>query len=152
MSFCLKSWLTGYALGLSGKPLPLSGGEPVAYLYNGVRLPKLPEWDKEKYPNAMITDGIHTTVTGIGVATVLNLGTFHYEWNQYGRYQFNMKDCALYKLIDNKWVLSYEGDRNLILNPDEERTTDYVLWTDTDIVSSTGSVWLAASEPIPVYE
>lgn len=37
-SFCLKSWLTGFALGMAGKPLPLAPvrKESIAYLYNGV--------------------------------------------------------------------------------------------------------------------
>ena len=41
----LRSWLTGYTLGLAGKPIPICvKREPVAYLYNGVRLPKFPDY------------------------------------------------------------------------------------------------------------
>lgn len=50
----MNSFLKGLALGLAGKPLALAK-QPVAYLYNGVRLPKLPEWDRVAYPYAVIT-------------------------------------------------------------------------------------------------
>jgi hypothetical protein len=49
----MKSFVKGILLGLFGHPLP-QGKEPVAYLYNGVRLPKLPEWDETAYPYAVI--------------------------------------------------------------------------------------------------
>lgn len=54
--FNRKSWLIGFALELCGNPLPIAGSkrEPVAYLYNGVRLPKLPEYDKSVYSYAVI--------------------------------------------------------------------------------------------------
>lgn len=51
----LKSWLYGFCLGICGKPLPLAAKKtPTAYSYNGVVLPKLPEWDREKYPYAVV--------------------------------------------------------------------------------------------------
>lgn len=51
----MRSYVKGLILSLCGKPLPLTAKkEPVAYLYNGVRLPKLPEYDKSKYPYAVI--------------------------------------------------------------------------------------------------
>lgn len=46
-----RSYAAGYLLSLAGKPLPLTaskpGSEPVAYLYNGVRLPDI---------NSILTD------------------------------------------------------------------------------------------------
>ena len=51
----MKSCVKGLMMGCCSRPFPLSAKkEPVAYLYNGVRLPALPEWDKETYPYALI--------------------------------------------------------------------------------------------------
>jgi hypothetical protein len=37
----MKSWLTGYILGITGKPLPIAAKkEPTSYSYNGVVLPE----------------------------------------------------------------------------------------------------------------
>ncbi|MBR5862186.1 MAG: hypothetical protein IKZ08_02550 [Bacteroidales bacterium] len=59
--FDLKSWLIGLIVGLVEKPMLLNAvkKEPIAYLYNGVQLPKLPEWDKEQYPYAAVYYGIY---------------------------------------------------------------------------------------------
>ena len=50
----MRSSVMGLILGQFSSPLPEVQKEPVAYLYNGVRLPALPEWDREKYPFAVI--------------------------------------------------------------------------------------------------
>ena len=39
----MRSSVMGLILGQFSSPLPMAQKEPVAYLYNGVRLPKLPE-------------------------------------------------------------------------------------------------------------
>lgn len=149
---CLKSFLIGYALGLSGKPLPLSGGEPsvepVAYLYNGVRLPKLPEWDKETYPYALIT---------------YNTAGF------YVIYCFSCEPAVASKVNSTLVPLDGSGEYiNLVSFGKKEdakfgnpvtftallgSVTTGTIWTNFDLLyRDTGSVYLAASEPIPVYE
>jgi hypothetical protein len=40
MKLDLKSWMTGYILGITGKPLPLVQKTPIGYSYNGVVLPE----------------------------------------------------------------------------------------------------------------
>ena len=51
----MRSSVMGLILSLFSSPLPEVQKEPVAYLYNGVRLPALPEWDNL----AWITITIH---------------------------------------------------------------------------------------------
>lgn len=116
---------------------------PVAYLYNGVRLPPLPEWDMEKYPYADI----------------------YYSENEYGNYVLRFKSkpfekmigfdalkfddaaTAYYRAENDKWVYNSgsESSRGMTFY------TDFV-WTNTDLILSDGTVIMAASEPIPVYK
>ena len=54
------SYVVGFNLALAGMAYPYSAPTPVAYLYNGIRLPALPEWDRGVYPYAYIV-GLHPT-------------------------------------------------------------------------------------------
>ncbi len=112
---------------------------PAAYLYNGVKLPKLPEWDKETYPYAYITGNIssgayylHCTVSVKTAATG-------------GRMVF-AEGAIHYKVKDGLWV-----EHNIA-------GLDPVVWSNTDVYYSDsveevgGTLYLAASEPVPVYE
>ena len=55
MTAKMKSFVKGILAGLVGKPLEFAPKkEPVTYLYNGVRMPALPNWDKTAYPYAAI--------------------------------------------------------------------------------------------------
>lgn len=113
--------------------------EPIAYLYNGVRLPKLPEWDKTKYPYAYIgTSGMDTTYyylcfsdtleTARNISRIVGTGDENYT------------------LADGEW------------GPFLSTSSVAVIWTNTDIyyIDSLsevgGTLCLAASDPIPVYE
>lgn len=144
--FDLKSWLTGFALGLAGKPLPLSqeSKEPVAYLYNGVRMPPLPDWDKEKYPYAAIMlvvedsyvfrvfpEGAYYSATGGGNRTFRHDGT--------------TMSANILMSGSASWNELKESEGGFIhLNK--------TIWSNFDLLNADGSVYLAASDPIPVYE
>ena len=148
--FCLRSWLTGFCLGMAGKPLPLSK-EPVAYLYNGVQLPPLPDWDKEKYPCAIIVSGKN-----------LNFKTF-YSLYITNKPIYDAAGClcetevlyTLYRCMESDiesgvWTLMKEdvtGDFNLFNGP--ANTTK--VWANYDILSAEGELVFAASAPVPVY-
>jgi hypothetical protein len=112
--------------------------QPTAYLYNGVRLPALPEWDKETYPYACIgkmsTDSFINVCSSSPFAVIDGVCSFkgavlHNAYNKFGEWSgFTSFNLSSY--------LSYSD----------------VLWTNTDILNSDGSVYLSASDPIPVYE
>lgn len=147
--FDLTAWLTGYALGLCGKPLPFSKAEkePVAYLYNGVRLPKLPEWDRESYPYAHISK--FTAIEDY----VLVVHTKPLFVKSSGMVQVNEDITEGVPCM--KWF-STEANR-----PWTESTSnvfrydqaDDIAWTNTDVpIQSTGEILLAATDPVPVYE
>ena len=151
--FPLESWLTGFALGLAGKPLPMGTveREPVAYLYNGVRLPKLPEWDKKKYPYVMMWDrhgGTYGTVYAFSVAhhkimlvegateTAIGVGAGEtYLEISYGMGDYSQFQSFTEKTPDSPALLSRE-----------------VHWSNYDIVDENGTLFLAASDPVPIYE
>lgn len=155
--FDLKSWLTGFALGLAGKPLPLAVRKPVAYLYNGVRLPELPEWDKEKYPYVVIE----------------RTGSALYNY-AYALRLFQKP----YKITGTQWMVSHfvapEGDEKTytacacpytdngdgtfvwseptVYNIPDDFRVQKPIWCNYDLGKSDGTVLLAASDPVPVYE
>ena len=161
----LKSLQYGLSLGLSGKPLPISGGdpsvEPVAYLYNGVRLPKLPEWDRETYPYAYIMQGgeipdePESEYNYAYWLTCLSASAeyfYHSNSTPANDYCFGgdpyIKKCPaiVYGKLQasNEWVFYDEEDNNFIAGwmP--------VFWTNFDL--DLGDLKVDASEPIPVYE
>lgn len=149
----LKSFLKGLALGLAGKPLEFAPGkEPVAYLYNGVRLPKLPEWDKETYPYAYIakysmTEMYHfrvfasPLVFNVDDATGKSIGlqTPTSESIAYCCYHFEEGDA----------------DWRLVSEASTFESTDVILllkWANHTVYHENGTVYMAASDPVPVYE
>lgn len=141
----LTSFLKGLALGLAGKPMELAEKkEPVAYLYNGVRLPKLPEWDKTAYPYVHIR----------------KLLSFYYLY--YSPVELWVNDSGNLVPKDGSTAVglfrTYNSTNNAFGNP-QETTFDQqgngwknVIWTGTDIYNADGTLAIAASEPVPVYE
>lgn len=138
---------------------------PVAYLYNGVRLPKLPEWDKTKYPYAVIVphggvvgkpytmyrlylvDSPFTEVANFTDAIPANADRIMY-------YAFDSNTAeppSAFPMADRgKW--EYEASGTV----DYTVSLDRAVWTNTDIhkknLAGVVSVSLAASDPVPVYE
>ena len=108
------------------------------YLYNGIELPALPEWDKETYPYAYITnDG--SLYCFWYEATAKNVGD--------GGYMTSFSTTRMYLLKDGVWekTVTYGGGYLLWSNADtyyaEGDAIDEELW---------GTLYLAASDPIPV--
>lgn len=124
------------------------------YLYNGVELPALPEWDRETYPYATIgyDDNnrvileLHTsllyfskTYSGIGYG---NGGVSPYE-NCVNRWYSLSADGT-------EWV--HGGDYDIDVT---DQSTDHMfvsaIWSNADIANrDDNSVYLSATDPIPV--
>lgn len=129
------------------------------YLYNGRELPALPDWDKEKYPYACLSDAYGTdTLNG-------NL-EYHYLGfvqlccfdepidfvgkigDKYGHIPANIR-TQFFKLVDGEWV--DKGETSYI-------GSCLVFWSNTDVYFKTndelgelsGTLYLAASDPVPV--
>lgn len=170
MSFCLRSWLTGFALGLSGAPYPYSAPVPVAYLYNGIRLPALPEWDREKYPYFIVLPYISGSTFNPQNMTMLYLSTSKFsrkvfvkesvlsgEYNDYWFYAETDGDAVYYTYqpsTETEWTRHEYRDTEFLAG---ELAFNYsnadVCLANFDVKNyDDGTVYLPAAEPIPVYE
>lgn len=143
MNSKMRSSVMGLILSLFSSPLPEVQKEPVAYLYNGVRLPKLPEWDRGKYPYSY-------------VGTVMYKGIE--EYRAYFAKEIHTKyasamsflDAALrYRLIDGQWVEHGAGIPPFITSP---LWSNVNIYYDSSVEEVGGTLYLSASDPIPVYE
>ena len=149
-AFNLQSFLIGYALGLSGKPLPISGGEPVAYLYNGVRLPDIgmvyTADVKKTHPYAYIV--LDDVLVLSSVPLVAYFATVGYRLNA---------------TLDAEVIVAEARTSAKYWDWVVDRTTKYkagdfvasgtpLNWANVDVYTTDGALYLAASEPIPVYE
>lgn len=155
--------LRQFILGLLSELTAGSAKEPIAYLYNGVRLPKLPEWNRGVYPFATIS--IISTMTALTVTL-----TFRKSWKQDvqldipkdaiwtqpGDIEYKIKKSGYYLSIDS--VKDAEWGEATECTEAEWMSATNIRWTNKDIVSQgsidheTGELILAASEPVPVYE
>lgn len=151
------SWRTGFELGLAGFSFPYSKPrKPVAYLYNGIRLPALPEWDRGVYPYA------HITRANIGAWYVwyLNIAKtkLYYRKDSDGHDRmFTVDGSPIVYLLDGVSGdvngATETGWNNLIEKTKEDGVLEHLpRWSNYDITYEDGTVYLAASEPIPVYE
>lgn len=134
-----KSWRTGFELGLAGFSFPYSKPrKPTAYLYNGIRLPALPEWDRGVYPYAVIVNlnGGDTYYLFICDSEITcSAGTNHVYYGKLMGDRFQVKDGA--------WVSWGSG-----YSPSGCDT----LWANHDIYDANGTFVLSASDPAPIYE
>ena len=121
------------------------------YLYNGIALPPLPEWDKTAYPYVHIKDFRNNT-------SVLQRG-----WD-FGLYTTNKplvcsSDGML--IANDGSVFDYSLYKKFLDTPDEWKINgvpldssaklgyaEDVAWANHDILNEDGTVYLAASCPI----
>lgn len=128
--------------------------KPVAYLYNGVRLPALPEWDRVKYPYAFIISyAASTDYTNIDFIVCNNPLTYTkslrpIDFSYYYAVSLHGDGCS-FDLENDEWVI-WNVDVLLSANYDADKIQ--FLWSNHDILDTNDNVYLAATDPIPVYE
>lgn len=132
----------------------------IGYSFNGVVLPTLPEWDKETYPYAVI----YGYGTGYAV-TITDKPLKLYGFDDEGEL-FAAQDYSATNKVYTHYKTSYLNDGSsgwsefpsydllvygLYLR---KYTTDEPnqIWSNHDILNEDGTLYLAASDPIPVYE
>ena len=120
----------------ASNPIPIYN-EPVNYLYNGVKLPKLPEWDKTVYPYAVISvnpSGVYELVIDSDSIKVGAGGTTSALFPDFK-----------YRCVDGEWQSSSATAFNFV-----------PVWGNNDIYwgggENKGKLFLESSEPIPIYE
>lgn len=116
------------------------------YLYNGVAVPTLPEYDNERYPYAVLRKNTgatkfaffvssHAPTIKNGKLQVLQLGA-----GASGR-------CEAYTYTDaDGWI----GPTTYTFVQGFTTDAEGVFWTNTDILNEDGTIYLAASEPVPI--
>lgn len=153
----LRSWISGLVIGLASNPVPMNKIDkiPVAYLYNGVRLPPLPDVDRTKYPFVYIW---YNTAFQGGYCVIFSSVTFHRIFVHY-----DILDSDGWQMLANEDgnIIRYfmwlsKGEFAWELNASESILRDDVqgddpIWANYNVLDENGETVLAASEPVPVY-
>lgn len=144
--------------------------EPIAYLYNGVQLPPLPEWDRETYPYAVMRTSLllYAYTVYLYVSTVpidvkvFDLSEVTGGLIQYSYYPRGDGSVMTFSCSEDtgdgskdtefhfKEETVVEGNKVFVQN-----TLDIgePLWSNYDVLNyKDGTILLEASEPVPVYE
>ena len=121
----------------------------MAYLYNGVRLPKLPEWDKAVYPYAVIDNTFMNMCRlhlfeHLPFATTTDSGSVRYGPRDGSTYIY--KGAKKAGTVNDGWTFNaaYTDDDGILANS--------VQWANFDLLYNDGSVCCAESDPIPIYK
>lgn len=158
----LTSMITGWLMGRRIAGHKTKRKVPIAYLYNGVRLPALPEWDSVKYPYAVISLYENQDYKCYVMDISAN------EYIAYEKYQTQVGNslniitpCMIFSLRDSEGIGTTSADGEWVLSNDLSGETEKyfrngkyysLFWANYDVSGSDGTVYLPASEPVPVYE
>lgn len=164
--FDIRSWCIGYALGLTGKPLPLGTGKVlVGYSYNGAVLPALPS-EVETHPYAVIWYTEHNGADGKPHAW-LRLMDAPCTYSGSVIKGYTMTGSAIrFDWIADETTLEWSGwlglpdgmVANQWVHSETTSGTDITVgtassyWSNFDILDKNGAVHFEGSTAIPVYE
>lgn len=116
------------------------------YLYNGVELPALPEWDKEAYPYAFIGYDVGDDEAYWFIAISDRPSVFTYRGKDY----FGFLESSNYRVYcTSETPFSVWGNLNDTVGRFNMLLTKLV-WCDFDALREDGTIYLAASDPVPV--
>ena len=162
MSLDILGFALGHRLRKAYKPLKGAPAEATYYLYNGVRLPALPEWDKKAYPYAYILK-----LSGAQLFIVLSIpfeyGTVTANYDGVittttGLYSYapaNTTGTAVgYVSQGDSWITvgtDTWGGENIGIYYGFWDVGVEAIWANTNINNvDSGTIFLAASDPVPV--
>ena len=146
------------------KTLQLFDPLNVAYLYNDMRLPKLPERDKTIYGKAFIKfESLNYIAEGAWSAhvyfcadaktelykTLLSSSDYIYATSYIRWTLYDDLSAAFYEDTPNQWINEKVVDQSDFTKLEP---LSVIKWSNYDIYHSDGTLFLAASEPVPVYE
>ena len=129
------------------------------YLYGRLRLPTLPTgdiWDKKAYPCAIVTAvksfgyyssvGIHL-LPSLEVRKNENTGSYSIPYNAGGKMSASVEvDISTGHATQSQWS-------DFTLNKYSSNIAlENVIWANTDIFLPDGTLYLAASDPVPELE
>lgn len=113
------------------------------YLYNGIELPALPEWDKTTYPYAYISQRVSDG------AYVLVCTNSKVQYVAISKMAYSNCDFAQYVAADDSFALEKTAvSTNVYI---QRQNNETLIWANVDVMQlSDNTVYLAASDPIPV--
>lgn len=123
------------------------------YFYNGIELPALPEWDKEKYPCAFIYYYDDSIVVASHVIilspTPIVAYVSSFPWVTPSTYGFKNDsenfNYFICNVDENEWRGLFEHDGRFY-KPDIKS-----IWANHDVlIENTTDIYLPASDPVPV--
>jgi hypothetical protein len=147
-----KSFEEGIILALASPPIPhVVKKQPIAYSYNGVILPALPELsaeDKEIYRHLVVTDNV-TEVYAYACASL----TAELAEDFLGRTYYAVTPKTPFLMCE---IVSSMRDRNKwseweMVSDSAEFKFRFDSWTNHDIVALDGTTPYAGSETTPIY-
>lgn len=117
------------------------------YLYNGVELPELPEWDKEAFPYAYIKSSSASISWSVGAHLLCAKAPVLVFDTDSGYPIFNADvDCIqCYAPFETMVWESFSATHRL-----QDSRFGGLFWSNFDIYTTDGTLYLAASDPIPV--
>lgn len=124
---------------------PVPDKDPVAYLYNGIRMPALPEWDREKYPYAFISHSPANSVVPTSGHLYL-ASKMEYAYNRYDKWSITGNFAYHFGPTDPEYAWYYRETE------DGTPAVSVFHWANVDLLNSDGTVYLYATAPIPVCE
>lgn len=142
-------------------PVRKTARQPIAYSYNGVVLPGLPEWDREMYPYVAIT---HSGIDDQGSADKAYLYLFTTEIyrdiadSYVGfcirgsgdgsaiRYKIDKENGITGWSLDESFSKTYSANGQIFL------LGWPVSWANHNVLTTSGTIYCGKSEPVPVYE
>ena len=124
-----------------------------SYLYNGVELPALPEWDKEQYPYSLIF--VSDSLLGHYAYFCAFSTPQHrnYEYNNEPHFTLEAGETCLRATIYNRSSNDFSG---YVFTPQVMTASELSsygtnpIWANYDVLDENGELLLAASAPVPV--
>ena len=127
---------------------------PSAYLYNSMKLPKLPEWDKDMYPYVAILEGIGLYNMFVSKEPLNVIRIDYPSMNSYVLYLSGLEGLPnwTYRLPDiPDWTADgpFKHNEQSVYDSRFDRWSD--VWTNHDIMYGNTRLFQAMAA-IPVYE
>ena len=141
-TFNLRDFLSGMASAAASRGVLRR--EPIAYLYNGVQLPGLPE--VEGYALIYAVVGVSPTSYRLLIMDFIPEHQDYIHVSTTYDQAYGTGNYAVYSISNNEWV-----------HTDDKTVTDGTFakgrwkWSNVDLSDADGNVALAASDPVPVY-
>lgn len=157
--FPVVAYVSGLVARLHSRrmPYPYSHRAPVAYLYNGIRLPALPEWDRGVYPYAVIE-----YYGGLAHLIVFDAAVSYNKYNLSSTATasgLGEKDGSKVSYMVATLMSGGEAISTPIFGDTVYSGQCYgasesdIVWANYDVADNkNGGTLIAASDPIPVYE